>query len=251
MERQKYFPKIIAHRGYGSQHSTHMLSALKTATAAKVDMVEIDVHETLDGRIIVHHDDAIHHESPAWRHLTYSQIRQLKNHHERAPLLSDCLKTIGSTPVDIEIKSYVNLDHIARELRTSSLAPGSVISSGDCHVLRQLHIRRIEVPLVLILAISKRRSIRQNAMNVLLCLAPHRLPQFLGGVAIYRYLARKSLINNLQQNGIKVFVWTVDKKKEMKKFILWGVDGIITNYPHRLNELLKPSEHLRQMNLIS
>lgn len=245
MERQKYFPKIIAHRGYGSQHSTHMLSALKTATAAKVDMVEIDVHETLDGRIIVHHDDAIHHESPAWRHLTYSQIRQLKNHHERAPLLSDCLKTIGSTPVDIEIKSYVNASHLVKELNTSFISPGSIISSGDYNTLKQLHIKGIKVSLVLILAVSHRRSMRQNVMNALICLAPHRLPQFLKGVAIYRYLARKRLIHALQRNGIKVFVWTVDEKNEMKKFISLRVDGIITNYPDRLYKLLNQSEQLR------
>lgn len=245
MERPKNSPTIIAHQGYGRQHSENMLLALRTATAERVEMIEIDVHETRDGRFIVHHDDAIHRNSPEWRHLTYSEIERFNNHHERAPLLSECLKTIGSTPVDIEIKSYVNVDHIARELRTSSLAPRSVISSGDCHLLRQLHTRGVKVPLVLILAISNRRSVRQNVMNVLLCLAPHRMPQFLGGIAIYHYLACKRLIYNLQQKGISVFVWTVDEKKKMRKFIDWGVDGIITNYPHRLYELLTTNERLR------
>ena len=245
MEPKKYFPKIIAHQGYGSQHSKNMLLALRTAVAAQVEMIEIDVHETRDGRFIVHHDDSIHRDSPSWRHLTYAQVQQFTNHDERAPLLSDCLKAIGSTPVDIEIKSYVNTSRLVRELRTSSLSPGSIISSGDFHVLRQLHISGIEIPLILILAISIRRSIRQNVMNALLCVAPQRLPPFLKGVAVYHYLAHKWFICNLQRNGIKVFVWTVDEKKEMKKFISLGVDGIITNYPDRLYKLLNASEHFK------
>ena len=222
-----------------------MLLALKAATAAPVEMIEIDVHETGDGHFIVHHDDAIQCGSPVWHHLTYSQLRQFENHHERAPLLSDCLEAIGSTPVDIEIKSYIDADRFVRELRKLFPAPGSVISSADYHVLRQLHIREIELPLVLILAISHRRSIRQNVMNALLCLAPRRLPQFLEGAAIHYYLAHQRLIRDLQRNGKKVFVWTVDEKEEMKKFISLGVDGIITNYPDKLYKLLNKSEHLK------
>ena len=238
MERQKYFPKIIAHQGYGSQHSKNMPLALRTAAAAQVEMIEIDVHETRDGRFIVHHDDSIHRDSAPWRYLTYAQVQQFTNHDKRAPLLSDCLKAVGSTPVDIEIKSYVNTSRLVRELRTSSLSPGSIISSGDFHVLRQLHISGIEIPLILILAISNRRSIRQNVMNAMLCIAPQRLPAFLKGVSAYHYLAHKRFIYNLQRNGKKVFVWTVDEKKEMKKFISLGVNGIITNYPDRLYKLL-------------
>ena len=238
MERQKYFPKIIAHQGYGSQHSKNMPLALRTAAAAQVEMIEIDVHETRDGRFIVHHDDSIHRDSPPWCHLTYAQVQQFTNHDKRAPLLSDCLKAVGSTPVDIEIKSYVNTSRLVRELRTSSLSPDSIISSGDFHVLRQLHISGIEIPLILILAISNRRSIRQNVMNAMLCIAPQRLPTFLKGVSAYHYLAHKRFIYNLQRNGKKVFVWTVDEKKEMKKFISLGVNGIITNYPDRLYKLL-------------
>lgn len=238
MERPKHSPKIIAHRGYGSQHSAQMLLALKAATAAPVAMIEMDVHETRDGHFVVHHDAAIQRDSPVWRQMAYSQLQQFEDYQERAPLLSDCLKVIGSTPVDIEIKSYIDADRLVRELSPSVLAPGSVVSSADCQVLRQLHIRRIGMPLVFILAISHRRSIKQNIMNTLWCLAPHRLPPFLDGVAIHHQLACKRLVYKLQRNGIKVFVWTVDQKKLMKKFVSLGVDGIITNYPDRLYKLL-------------
>ena len=143
------------------------------------------------------------------------------------------------------IKSYVNASNLAGELKKSSLSEGSVISCGDYEVLRQLHIRGVRIPLVLILAISNRRSIKQNFMNALLCVLPRLLPEFLQGVAVYHRLARKTLIYNLQRKGIKVFVWTVDEPKDMKKFILLGVNGIITNYPDRLYTLTYKSKCLR------
>jgi glycerophosphoryl diester phosphodiesterase len=234
MEHPSSFPKIISHQGYGKQFSEFMLHSLKTAAAAKVDMIEIDVHETRDGRFIVHHDDAICRDSPVWGLMTYSRLQQFENHHERAPLLSDCLEVIGSTPVDIEIKSYLDFDRLAQALDTALLAPGSVISSVDLEVLQALHQRGIELPLLLIVAISHRRSARQNIVNARLCLSPHRLPEFLTGVAIHHYLARKRLVRALRRDNKKIFVWTVDEWHEMRKFIALGVDGIITNYPKRL-----------------
>jgi glycerophosphoryl diester phosphodiesterase len=177
--------------------------------------------------------------------MTYAQLQQFENYHQRAPLLSDCLKLIGSIPVDIEIKRYVSFDRLVETLGSATLAPGSFISSADLRVLRKLHQRGVEVPLVLIVALSYRRSARQNIMNALLCLALRRLPEYLLGVAIHRYLARKRLVHKLQRNGITILVWTVDETKEMRKFIALGVDGIITNYPKRLHTLLDTSEPSR------
>jgi glycerophosphoryl diester phosphodiesterase len=50
--------------------------------------------------------------------------------------------------------------------------------------------------------------------------------------------ARSETITNLHKNGFKVFVWTVNSKTEMQKMIDLKVDGIITNYPDRLLELI-------------
>ena len=41
-----------------------------------------------------------------------------------------------------------------------------------------------------------------------------------------------------KQKGKKIFVWTVNYPAEMKKFIALGVDGIITDVPGILREIL-------------
>jgi glycerophosphoryl diester phosphodiesterase len=214
-----------------------MIPALKAAVAAEVEMIEIDVHETHDGHLIVYHDNSLNADTPSWSNLTYAQIQDLAVHKGHVPLLSECLKVINSIPVDIDIKNYVNLANLVRKLNTASLQQGSVISSRDYRLLKQLHMREVQSPLILIVAISPRLSLRQNIRNTLLCIAPQLLPQFLKGIAVYHHLVRQKIVNRLQRKGKKVFVWTVDDRREMEKFISWGVEGIITNYPDRLQKL--------------
>ncbi len=214
-----------------------MIPALKAAVAAEVEMIEIDVHETHDGHLIVYHDNSLNADTPSWSNLTYAQIQDLAVHKGHVPLLSECLKVINSIPVDIDIKNYVNLVNLVRKLNTASLQQGSVISSRDYRLLKQLHMREVQSPLILIVAISPRLSLRQNIRNTLLCIAPQLLPQFLKGIAVYHHLVRQKIVNRLQRKGKKVFVWTVDDRREMEKFISWGVEGIITNYPDRLQKL--------------
>ena len=237
VDHLKHFPKIIAHRGFCAQHIENTIPALKAAVSAKAEMIEMDVHETRDGNFIVHHDNSLNHDTPSWGNLTFAQVQNLTDHDDRAPLLSDCLKAIGSTPVNIEIKSYVNTISLVRELNASSLSPGSVISSYDFYLLKRLHAKGVILPLILIVAISKRLTWGKNIRNAYLCLAPQLLPKFLDGLSVHYNLAHKSLIKCLQSKGSTVFVWTVDEFTRMIKFISLGVDGIITNYPDRLQEL--------------
>ena len=235
----KHFPKIIAHRGFCRQHIENTIPALKAAVAAKAEMIEADVHETYDGYFIVHHDNSINHDTPSWANLTYAQVKNLTARDNRVPLLSDCLKAVGTMPVDLEIKSYVNTANLVRELEALSPTPGSVISSFDFYLLKSLHARGVILPLILIVTISKQQSWVDNIRSASLCLAPQLMPKFLDGVAVHYNLAHKPLISCLQSKGSTVFVWTVDEFARMKKFISWGVDGIITNYPDRLLEVIQ------------
>lgn len=239
-----HFPKIISHRGFSDRHIENTIPALKAAVDAEVEMIEMDVHETLDGRFIVYHDDRLNHNRPPWNSLTYSQVQSLTSFDDRAPSLSDCLEATRSIPVDIEIKRCTNIDNLLEILKASSLLEGSFISSSNYNLLLQLHKRRFQLPLILIVSISKQRTFKQNLQNAMLCILPGLLPGFLNGVAVHYPIARKTFIQSMQQRGSKVFVWTVDDREKMEKYVSLRVDGIISNYPHRLQDIKRQWIHI-------
>jgi glycerophosphoryl diester phosphodiesterase len=59
---------------------------------------------------------------------------------------------------------------------------------------------------------------------------------------VHRALARPGLIRRAHRKGLSVTVWTVDSAGEMQRFIRWGVDGIITNQPHLLLQVIMKME---------
>jgi len=75
VDRIDHFPKIISHRGVCRRQIENTIPAFKAAKDAKVDMIEMDVHETGDGRFIVVHDGRLDPDTPPWRNLTYPQVR--------------------------------------------------------------------------------------------------------------------------------------------------------------------------------
>jgi glycerophosphoryl diester phosphodiesterase len=177
--------------------------------------------------------------------LTYSQVQSVTSHDDRAPLLSDCLEATRSVPVDIELKCCTSIDNLMEILKLSSLLEGSFISSSNYNLLLQLYKRGIQLPLILIVSISKRRNVKQNIQNAMLCILPGLLPGFLDGVAVHYPIVRKTFIESIQQKGSKVFVWTVDDREKMEKYVSWRVDGIISNYPHRLQEIKRKWVHIQ------
>ena len=51
-------------------------------------------------------------------------------------------------------------------------------------------------------------------------------------------LISKEDVEILHKNGVKVFVWTVNKEEDLVYLVKLGVDGVITNYPDIMKELL-------------
>jgi glycerophosphoryl diester phosphodiesterase len=49
----------------------------------------------------------------------------------------------------------------------------------------------------------------------------------------------QALVRSAQGQGLKVMPWTVNEVTDMQRLLDWNVDGIITDYPDRLRELMK------------
>jgi len=73
---------------------------------------------------------------------------------------------------------------------------------------------------------------------------PKRYIDRLNGLNPYTFWCKEKLISYLHRSNKTVYVWTVDKDIDMVQFILYGVDGIVTNYPQVLKKISKVTQSI-------
>ena len=58
-------------------------------------------------------------------------------------------------------------------------------------------------------------------------------------INIHKWFLKKSLVERAHQNGIKVFTWTINSEKQLKKALNKGVDGVLTNFVTEIQSFLE------------
>jgi glycerophosphoryl diester phosphodiesterase len=243
----KFPVMVIAHRGFSGSAPENTLAAFKKAMEIKSDVIEFDVRFSRDGHLVVFHDDTLerttHVQGKVADH-TLKALQQLDAGSwfnpvfagERIPTLKEVLDvTRGRIRLNIEIKkgdhgkySMLDLaDQTLHEVEKAEMEQQVLFSSFDLSALERVHEKNPRVPVAFIT--RDPWNIPQDAMK---------------GKSFPVLNPRKSVLNenNLsmaRQQGIRVNVWTLNTEEEMEKFISMGVNGIITDHPDRLIELLK------------
>jgi len=150
-------------------------------------------------------------------------------HNEQIPLLRDVLKILkGKLSVNIEIKGGEKIypgivDKLVKE--TESFGYNNILfSSFDRDTVILLKERYPEL---------KANGLYTKWKN------PKRYINGLDGLNPHAFLCKEKLISCLHRLDKTVYVWTVDRDVDMVRFILYGVDGIITNYPQILKKISK------------
>ena len=112
--------QVFAHRGYSAKYPENTMAAFKAALKFNVDGIELDVHETKDGALVVIHDEKVNRTTNGKGYVkdyTLKQIKELdagswfnKNFKgEKIPTLKEVLQLVKPTGkiVNIELKSNI------------------------------------------------------------------------------------------------------------------------------------------------
>jgi len=152
-----------------------------------------------------------------------------KYHNEQIPLLKDVLTILkGKLSVNIEIKGgekvYPGIvDKLIEE--TENFGYNNILfSSFDRNTTILIKKRYPEL---------KANGLYAKWIN------PEKYVNGLNGLNPHAFLCKEKLISCLHRLDKTVYVWTVNKDIDMIRFILYGVDGIITNYPQVLKKISK------------
>ncbi len=226
-----HVPIVIAHRGDSSRALENSLEALRLALSLPVDMIEVDIRKSMDNALYVMHDK--HSGRTADKNVDIEQsssdeisLVSLKN-GEPVPTLGDVLNLVsGNIGLNLEIKSEGAGRLAAEHLRDFGYHGPVLISSFLEAEIRA--VRGVD-PFIATSGIFDSFAM-QN-------LAAYRAKKY-NLISLRKKTVNRDLITACHNQGIKVYVWTIDDEDEMEKFIIWGADGIYTNKPSVLKGLL-------------
>jgi len=277
----------IAHQGGEIEAPSNTLFALKTAKAKGSDVLEIDVHATSDGELVVLHDATVDRTtdgSGAVDEMTAAQIKRLDAAYWFVPGCGTCH---GRPAEDYAYRGYATGE---RKVRSKLRKQGYRANDFTIPTLREVlatfpdELINIEIKasapqtapyeraLAALLAEFGRGedtivvSFTDNATEAFKLFAPRvstavgtvqaglfwasaqgplpgapnprhhalQVPIELEGITV----VTPEFVQRAHANGLAVHVWTINDEPTMRRLLDWGVDGVMTDRPSLLEQVL-------------
>ena len=229
----------IAHRGASGTSPENTLAAFRAAIAAGAAMCELDVQPTRDHALVVIHDDTVDRTTDgqgAVKEMTLAELKRLDAgvsfgatapRGEPIPTLDEVFAvTAGQCALNIELKSGQVENEVVALMREWKALESSMVSSFDWDRLARMRELEVAVRIGVLAEKNVRRMLDAAARLSAYAINP-------------RFdLVTRELCDMAHARDLKVLVWTVDAPELMRLLIGCGVDGIMTNHPARLREVL-------------
>ncbi|MGH7561277.1 MAG: glycerophosphodiester phosphodiesterase [Gemmatimonadales bacterium] len=217
-------PRILAHRGASGQAHENTLEAFRLARQLGADGVELDVHASGDGHLIVHHDSGIPGLG-AIRAASLEAIRQVSLPHGQAvPTLEEALEALSGLEVWVEIKTLPpEVDpRLVSILESSRDSCRLGVHSFDHRIVARLG--------------SAGSWLRRGVLSASYPIAPVRAVLKAGANALWQqwHLIDADLVRAAHDAGVEVIAWTVNSAVDARGLAELGVDALCGNYPERL-----------------
>ena len=240
---------VIAHRGASAYFPENTMVSFEGAIALGADMVELDVQLTADGEVVVFHDEKISRCTNGRGRIadyTLDKLKRLdagswfdkKYVGARVPMLVEALELCkNKIAVNIEIKTEAVTDTIFDGIEEKCLQivdkiamrKHVVFSSFDPRAVQ--HLKQIDGQIPAAVLFAKKHYGSQLPSGIIVSLGADAIN------CSQRELSKKWLVD-LKQHGIPVNVYTVNDEKSMRRLLALGVDGIFTNCPDVLKNVL-------------
>jgi len=254
------FLEVHAHRGGAGLAPENTPAAFRGAIALGVDALEMDLHVTRDGEIVVIHDETLERTTDGVGSVAALTLKELKRpdagvkfapsfRGERVPTLREVIalvKATGNTRIrlDLELKYHPDRPGTPEDFEPRVLEilreTGFVLRVNiiSFHHPSLATMKALEPGIRTGLLAGGRQAPQDPVALVRQYHADYYSPSF-------RHLTAE-VVAALHQAGIPIVPWTVNEEAEMRRLIGLGIgsfagDGIVTDYPDRLLNLRKAS----------
>jgi glycerophosphoryl diester phosphodiesterase len=225
----------IAHRGANAYFPENTLLAFQKAIEMGVDGIELDVHLSNDGEIMVFHDEKIDRMSNSLGYVNQFSLEQLQSFQvgevEKIPTLTEVFDLVNrQCLINIELKSYETaeklvalIEHYVSEKNWKYA--DFIVSSFDWNALKVVSLLNTDIQLGILTATDL-----ELALDFAVTTNAHAIhPHF--------SLLNKENCDVIRQKKLLIFTWTVNEVDEIKLVLGLGVDGIISDFPDRISTI--------------
>ena len=251
----------ISHRGGKRFAPEETMEAFTHAVSVGTDVLELDIHTTSDGVVVVMHDDTVDRTTSGTgsiKNMTFEELRQLDAGYHYTldggatfpyrgeglvvPTLQEVLEAFPDMYFIIEIKQFhpAMIDEALQVLYDTEMEARVVVGSFYDSVLTDF---REAEPRIL-------TSYGVLEMMDLLQLTPETEAEYVRPAYIIQIPPKqgntdlltpelRALVDRL---GLKTHVWTINDRAEMEHLMTLGIDGIMTDDPELLEEVINASE---------
>lgn len=233
--------QLIAHRGASADAPENTLPAFELAYQQGAQMIEFDVRPTADGQIVVFHDDT----TARWdgrdqpiAALTLDEVRRLDIGGAQVPTLDEVCAWAAQSDIalNVELKVAGVEAAVAAIIARHGLDERVIVSSFDFSALQTMRAVAPELKLGALMGSNT--------------LAPNVRLREAWPLPVLRKLSARAwhpswqlplldqLVPRVRRAGYAVYVWTVDDPAVMRRLLKLSVDGIMTNRPALLGQVL-------------
>ncbi|WP_433834871.1 glycerophosphodiester phosphodiesterase [Flavobacterium anhuiense] len=222
----------IAHRGAKAYEPENTLQAFQKALDLNSDGIELDVHLSADGHIIVIHDETIDRTTNGKGLVNSFSLSELKsfliNEKYQIPTLNEVFDLIDKKClINIELKGLGTAPKVVRLIEEYTSEKkwnynNFIISSFEWNMLNETLSLNPNIPIGVLTeenidtALAFAENIKAKAIH----------PDF--------QLLNKENVQQIQEKGFLVFPWTVNSEEDIQKVKNYKVNGIISDNPDKI-----------------
>ncbi|MBI9098807.1 MAG: glycerophosphodiester phosphodiesterase [Spirochaetaceae bacterium] len=259
-------PVVLAHRGDSARYPENTMPAFESAVKMKVDVIETDVHLTADEQVIIWHDETLERMSGDPRcisQLTWSEIQKVnagsffstdggktfpfKDKNITPVLLEELIQKFPRMRFNVDLKdnNLLLTEKYAEILEKNNCQSRVVTASFHKKVLHYFR-KLLPEAMTSCTSFEVMRLILLFRSGLLALPFPYKkrilqVPEYSGKIKVLSH----GFIKYLHKRGLKVQVWTVNDYDEMNRFLDMGVDGIFTDRPALLQDVLQKRENIK------
>jgi len=222
-------PLVISHAGCAGHAPENTLAGIVRALALGAEAVEVDVRATADGVPVLMHDETLDRTTDGHgplRSYPLARLRRLDaGSDERVPTLAEAVAQLAG-----------------RALLVAEIKEGGIEQQVEA-ALAPLGQEEAQVWSFLPDVLASYRRIAPHRRTVLLAEArsmarwpvPLQLAREVGaaGLSVRHEWVTAEVAAQVREAGLSLYAWTADEPADLRRLLLLGLDGIVSNYPER------------------